>query len=94
MISDDKIKKVDRAITWAYRLQNRIIEDIEDGTMPIPNMATFSSWLAYEGILVTLKTQKSVLESIRDTDRITTLAYRVALISLGASLISIVSNFI
>lgn len=49
-------------------------------------------FMHYESIITNLKAQKRMVFVLNSTDRLTMIAYRVALISLGASLISIVGN--
>lgn len=93
-MSTKEIQNIRKQIQDGVEKQIKIVEDIQDGTMHKDLIPSFSCWLQYEGILLNLHTQEYVLKSIQDTDKITTLAYRVALISLGASLISIVSGLL
>ena len=93
-MSDDRIKKIQKAIKKTEELQKIVPKEIIDGTVHKEIVSSLSVYLQYEGIRVNLETQKDILLSIKETDKITTLAYRVALISLGASLISIISVLI
>ena len=93
-MSNNKIKNIQDTIKQARERQITIVKDIEEGIMPEKHISSFTVWAEYESIIVNLQTQQSVMESIKDTDRITMLAYRVALISLGASGISILASLI
>lgn len=54
--------------------------------------AEINVFMHYENIITNLQTQHYILTTLKSTDKLTMLAYRVAWISLGAGLISIVGN--
>ena len=94
-MSDDKIKYINIAIKNIKIIQKKVMDDMKDeDTIKKEERSKFLAWQTYESTIINLETQRYILESIQDTDKITTLAYRVALISLGASLISILSSLI
>ena len=90
-----KIIDIEKTIKNAELKQIKVVEDMASETIiKKEDTAKFLAWQTYESIIINLETQKSILEALQDSDSITILAYRVALISFGAGLISIISTLI
>ena len=76
-----KIESINYAIKKSKINQEKVVEDMISGKIKKEDNSKFLAWQSYGVMITNLKTQKYVLESIRDTDKITILAYRVALIN-------------
>lgn len=71
----------------------KVSEDLyNDATEPLKKQHYKTQYFQFSAVIIQLSSQKKVIRVIQKAEKITNLAYIVALVSLGASLISLVAS--